>query len=72
VAQPSSRGTCPLLLSLAGASLVSTRQSAGAAPAACLVRLIPAAARWPGACVPLPQRSRGLALVHRWAPMPSA
>ena len=31
-----SRGTCPLLLSLAGGGLVSARQPARAAPAACV------------------------------------
>ena len=49
-----SRGTCPLLLSLAGGGLVSARQPARAAPAACVVRPIPAGTRQPSACVSPP------------------
>ena len=49
-----SRGICPLLLSLAGGGLVSARQPARAAPAACVVLPIPAGARQPSACVSPP------------------
>jgi hypothetical protein len=68
----SSCGTCPLLLALAGGGLVSARQPARAAPAACLVLPIAAGACRPSACVSPPQRGRGLALGHRWVPVPRA